>query len=138
MFLQYCRTSAPAPPVDIHITTRHLATMIIYKIFRSHEWTEFQATGETQGAPIDLHDGFIHFSTASQVTETAAKHFAETNDLMLLACNADKFGKHLKWEPSRGGDLFPHLFSPLKIADVKWASPLPCVEGQHIFPKAMT
>ncbi len=111
--------------------------MMIYKIFRNDEWVKFQAAGETQGAPIDLQDGFIHFSTAHQAAETAAKHFSDAEGLMLLACEADKFGNELKWETSRGGDLFPHLFNILKITDVTWAKPLPCVNGQHNFPVAM-
>ena len=84
MFLQYCRTGGPAPPVDIHNITRHLAFMMIYKIFRNDEWVKFQAAGETQGAPIDLQDGFIHFSTAHQAAETAAKHFSDAEGLMLF------------------------------------------------------
>jgi uncharacterized protein (DUF952 family) len=112
--------------------------MLIYKILRSDEWDVFQTMGETHGAPVDLHDGFIHFSTAAQAAETAAKHFAQADGLMLLACADDCFGDALKWEPSRGGALFPHLFASLKVSDVIWAKPLPCVDGQHQFPKEMT
>jgi len=111
--------------------------MLIYKIFRDDEWAAFQASGETQGAPIDLQDGFIHFSTATQAAETAAKHFTGATDLMLLACDGDAFGDALKWEVSRNDDLFPHLFNTLKIADVLWAKPLPFENGAHQFPKDM-
>jgi uncharacterized protein (DUF952 family) len=111
--------------------------MLIYKIFRKEEWAAFQTSGETQGAPVDLQDGFIHFSTAIQAAETAAKHFANAEGLMLLACDTDKFGDMLKWEVSRGNDLFPHLFGTLKHADVEWATALPCIDGTHQFPKDM-
>ncbi len=84
--------------------------MLIYKIFRRAEWNAFRDAGETAGAPIDLADGFIHFSTATQVVETAAKHFAEVSDLVLVAVEADALAADLKWEPSRGGALFPHLY----------------------------
>jgi len=124
--------------LDQNCNARHLNTMLIYKILRSDEWDAFQTTGETHGAPVDLHDGFIHFSTAAQAAETAAKHFAQADGLMLLACASGSFGDALKWEPSRGGALFPHLFASLKISDVIWAKPLPCVDGQHQFPKDMT
>ncbi|MFK5998829.1 MAG: DUF952 domain-containing protein [Rhodobacterales bacterium] len=109
--------------------------MLIYKILRKDEWAAFQTAGKTRGAPVDLQDGFIHFSTAEQATETAAKHFSGLEDLMLLACETDRFGAALKWQVSRGGALFPHLYATLKIADVHWAKPLPCVDGQHRFPK---
>lgn len=108
---------------------------MIYKIFRAEEWAAFRKDGETMGAPVDLHDEFIHFSTKAQVAETAAKHFAGADGLMLLACDADRFSNDLKWQVSRGGDLFPHLFVSLKMADVTWAKPLPFIDGQHRFPK---
>lgn len=112
--------------------------MLIYKIFRADEWAMFRKTGKTLGAPVDLQDGFIHFSTATQVAETAAKHFACADGLMLIACDADQFGDDLKWEVSRGSDLFPHLFGSLKMTDVIWAKPLPYVGDQHQFPKDMS
>ena len=111
--------------------------MLIYKIFRTDEWAAFQASGERSGAPIDLQDGFIHFSTALQATETATKHFADTEGLMLLACDTDTFGNTLKWEVSRNEDLFPHLFDTLKMADILWAKPLPLVGNTHVFPEGM-
>lgn len=108
--------------------------MQIYKILRSDEWTELKTNGESQGAPIDIQDGFVHFSTATQAEETARRHFAGVDGLFLLALEADALGETLKWEPSRGGDLFPHLYGPLKLADVLWAQPLPLVDGEHQFP----
>jgi uncharacterized protein (DUF952 family) len=111
--------------------------MLIYKIFRDDEWAAFQTNGETQGAAIDLQDGFIHFSTADQVAETAAKHFANVKGLMLVACRARLLSNDLKWEVSRGDDLFPHLYKSLKISDVVWAKELPCSGGSHQFPVEM-
>jgi uncharacterized protein (DUF952 family) len=86
--------------------------MLIYKIFRRPEWDAFRAAGENTGAPIDVADGYVHFSTAAQVAETAARHFASESDLVLLALNPDSLGDALKWEASRGGALFPHLYRP--------------------------
>ncbi|MEM8789427.1 MAG: DUF952 domain-containing protein [Pseudomonadota bacterium] len=106
--------------------------MMIYKIFRAAEFTAFQAAGSTTGAPVDRADGFIHFSTAGQVAETAAKHFAGADGLMLLALEADALDA-LRWEPSRGGQDFPHLYRPLEAADVLWAKPLPLRDGAHDF-----
>ncbi len=111
--------------------------MLIYKIFRAEEWRALQAAGETTGAPVDLADGYIHFSTAAQAPETAAKYFAGVAGLMLLAVEAEGL-EALKWEPSRGGALFPHLYRPLRLSDVLWARPLPCEGAGHIFPPEMT
>ncbi|MBK0326544.1 DUF952 domain-containing protein [Rhodobacteraceae bacterium F11138] len=111
--------------------------MLIYKIFRPDEWAALQASGETLGAPVDLADGFVHFSTAAQAAETAAKHFAGVDGLILLALDADNLGDALKWETSRGGALFPHLYRALRLNEVLWAKPLPLVDGQHVFPGDM-
>ncbi len=112
--------------------------MLIYKIFHASEWAQMQADGTTQGAPVDLTDGFIHFSTAAQAAETAAKHFAGQTDLILLAVDADALGDALKWEVSRGGALFPHLFRNLVLKDVLWSKTLPLENGMHKFPGEMT
>ncbi|WP_127900774.1 DUF952 domain-containing protein [Solirhodobacter olei] len=111
--------------------------MLIYKIFRRPEWDDFRDAGETAGAPIDLADGFIHFSTLGQVAETAAKHFATESDLVLVAVEADGLGPMLKWEPSRGGALFPHLYRTLRITEVVWDKSLPLGATGHIFPAGM-
>lgn len=111
--------------------------MQIYKILRTEEWDALQADGSTTGAPIDVADGYVHFSTAAQARETAAKHFAGAEGLWLLALEADALGGTLKWEPSRGGDLFPHLYAPLRLADVIWAKPLPLEGDAHAFPEEM-
>lgn len=108
--------------------------MRIYKILRAAEWAELDAQGETPGAPVDIVDGFVHFSTAEQVAETAARHFAGQDGLILAAFEADALGEALVWEPSRGGALFPHLYGPLRRADVIWHAPLPLKGGTHVFP----
>ncbi len=115
----------------------HDAPMLIFKIFRRPEWDAFRAAGETRGAPIDLTDGYIHISTAAQVAETAARHFATESDLVLVALDADRLGPALKWEPSRGGALFPHLYRPLSLADVVWDKSLPLGATGHIFPEGL-
>ncbi len=87
------------------------------------------------GAPIDLSDGYIHFSTAAQAAETAAKYFAGVEGLVLLALESDTLGDALRWEPSRGGALFPHLYRPMRAEDVLWDAPLPVLGGAHVFPE---
>ena len=116
----------------------HPPSMLIYKIFRSDEWQTLQTAGETLGAPIDLTDGYIHFSTAEQAAETAAKHFAGVDGLILAAIDSAPLGDDLKWEPSRGGDLFPHLYRALSLSEVLWHVPLPLSDGRHVFPDTMT
>jgi len=111
--------------------------MLIYKILRSSEWEELQVNGAILGAPVDLSDGFVHFSTASQVAETAARHFAQQDGLWLLAYDADGFGNALKWEASRGGALFPHLYAPLRYSDAVWACPLPLCASGHVLPDGL-
>ena len=108
--------------------------MLIYKIFRANEWTALCETGTTSGAPIDLADGYIHTSTAQQAAETAAKHFAGVDDLWLAALDPDTFEDDLKWEVSRGGALFPHIYRALRRNEVVWAQPLPLRDGVHVFP----
>lgn len=112
--------------------------MLIYKIFRADEWAALQSQGATQGAPIDVTDGYVHFSTATQAAKTAAKHFAGAEGLMLLAVETDGLGEDLKWEVSRGGAKFPHLYRNLRMTDVLWSRPLPLVDGRHQFPGDMT
>ena len=111
--------------------------MMIYKIFRADEWSLLRREGETPGAPIDVADGYVHFSTAAQVAETAAKHFAAEDGLMLLAIDTDRLDGDLTWEPSRGGQLFPQLYRVLRMADVVWAQPLPLQDGVHVFPAGL-
>ncbi|MCO4847242.1 MAG: DUF952 domain-containing protein [Yoonia sp.] len=108
--------------------------MLIYKIFRGAEWANLQAKGTTKGAPIDLADGYVHFSGADTVAKTAALYFADVPDLMLIAVQADGLDG-LDWEISRGGASFPHLYRELSMADVVWAKPLPIADGTHQFPE---
>jgi uncharacterized protein (DUF952 family) len=111
----------------------------IYKICDVAAWRAAERTGEFTGAPIDLADGYIHFSATDQVEETAAKHFAGRHDLVLVAVAADALGQALKWEPSRGGALFPHLYGKLALSAVRWAKPLPLgPDGRHKFPALET
>jgi uncharacterized protein (DUF952 family) len=107
----------------------------IFKICRASEWAEAERTGTFRGSPLDLRDGYIHFSTAEQVADTAARHFAGVDGLKLLAVDADTLGSALRWEPSRGGALFPHLHGRLPVAQVLWVQALPLdPAGRHVFP----
>ena len=112
--------------------------MMIYKIFRTSEWEVLRAEGKTAGAPVDVADGFVHFSTASQVSETAAKHFAGQDGLWLLGVETEPLGDDLRWEMSRGGADFPHLYREFRLEDVAWAQPLPLVDGVHQIPPGLT
>lgn len=108
---------------------------LIYKICPEKLWRKAEAAGRFDGASIDLTDGYIHFSTAEQAIETAAKHFAGQRDLFLIAVDAAALGSALKYEPSRGDALFPHLYAPLPLGAVKWVKPLPLgADGRHVFP----
>ena len=109
---------------------------VIYKICPSALWREAERAGRFTGAPVDLADGYIHFSTAGQVHETAARHFAGTADLVLAAIDAGALGAALRYEPSRGGALFPHLYGTLPMSAVRWVKPLPLgTDGLHVFPE---
>ncbi|HEY1736671.1 MAG TPA: DUF952 domain-containing protein [Methylovirgula sp.] len=108
---------------------------MIYKIVPAKLWRGAEAKGVFAGSPVDLADGFIHFSTAAQARETAAKHFAGQDDLLLVAVDEAKLGDALRYEVSRGGALFPHLYAPLPLAAVSWIKPLPRGrDGAHVFP----
>jgi uncharacterized protein (DUF952 family) len=108
----------------------------IYKICTASEWREAEQAGAYRGSTVDLKDGFIHFSTAEQAVETAAKWFAGQHDLVLVAVDADALGDRLKWEPSRGGALFPHFYGELPLAAVRRRDALPLADnGRHRFPE---
>lgn len=112
---------------------------IVYKIVNRGQWEQAEAAGVFEGAEIDLQDGYIHFSSALQAEETAAKHFADQHDLLLVAVQVGPLGDALKWEPSRGGDLFPHLYGTLKTSEVMWVKELPLdADGRHQFPEHWT
>ena len=107
----------------------------LYKICPAPLWREAERQGVFHGAEIDRRDGFIHFSSAAQAQETAAKHFAGQDDLLLIAVDGARLGAALKWEPSRGGALFPHLYGALDLAAVTRVDPLPLgPDGRHRFP----
>lgn len=102
---------------------------LIYKIAPASLWRKAQDSGRFDGAPVDIADGFIHFSTAEQVAETAAKYFAGHDDLVLIAVSAARLGDKLRFEPSRSGALFPHLYGPLPENAIVWAKRLPLLPG---------
>lgn len=104
--------------------------MLIYKVLREPEFRAFEAAGRTAGSAVDLADGFIHLSTAAQLAGTLAKHFTREEGLVLLALEADTLDP-LKWEPSRGGALFPHLYRDMTRADVIWTRALPLGPDGH-------
>jgi len=107
----------------------------LYKICPASLWREAERQGVFRGSEHDLRDGLIHFSTAEQAAETAARHFAGQDDLLLIAVDSARLGSALKWEPSRGGALFPHLYGALALAAVRKIEPLPlAADGRHAFP----
>jgi uncharacterized protein (DUF952 family) len=108
---------------------------LIFHMCRQTEWDQAVALGYYSGSSQDQADGFIHFSTAAQIVESARKHRAGQTGLVLLAVSADVLSDALKWEPSRSGALFPHLYGPLPVSSVLWARPLPLgPNGLHLMP----
>ena len=111
---------------------------LIYHICRQEEWQAGESAGAYGGSSQDLADGFIHFSGPDQVRASAAKHRAGQEGLVLLEVEASVLGPNLKWEASRGGALFPHLYGPLDPAAVMRVLPLPLgPDGQHVFPAGL-
>jgi uncharacterized protein (DUF952 family) len=109
--------------------------MAIYHMCRRGEWDEAVRAGRYRGSTQDRVDGFIHFSTAETLAESAARHRAEQAGLVLIAVEPARLGAALRWEPSRGGNLFPHLYGELEINHVKWVRDLPLGDdGNHVFP----
>ena len=109
--------------------------MLIYKIFLPEQWKDFTNYERTKGAPVDISDGYIHFSTATQVKETITKHFSGYKDVVLAACKADTFSTDLKWELSRGGQDFPHLYRELLMTDIEWHSHIKQKNGEYPLPE---
>ena len=108
---------------------------LVYHMCRREEWQAAQAAGLYKGSSQDAADGFIHFSTAAQLPESAAKHRTGQRDLVLLAVKSAALGEALRWEPSRGGALFPHLYGALPLAAVAWTAEIPLdAEGRHVLP----
>jgi uncharacterized protein (DUF952 family) len=111
----------------------------IYRLLDDAVWRAAQLAGAFAGSEHDLRDGFIHFSTAAQVAETAARHYAGRVGLVLLTVRTSALGDALRWEPSRGGALFPHLYAPLPTSAVERIDALPlAADGHHAFPRAVT
>jgi uncharacterized protein (DUF952 family) len=107
---------------------------LIYKILSEHLWLDAVAKGVFSGAGIDIADGYIHLSTAAQTEETAQKHFASVDNLVLVAFDPNDFAPLLKWETSRGGALFPHVYGMIDTSLAKWVKPLPWAGAAHDFP----
>lgn len=108
----------------------------IYKICEQSAWRLAERAGTYRGSAVDARDGFIHFSTGAQLAGTMAKHFSGQRELLLVAVDAEALGPALKWEPSRGGDLFPHLYAALSLSAVRWTKPLPDeVGGRRAVPE---
>lgn len=110
---------------------------MIYKILQFDEWRIAREAGTFHGSPVDAKDGFIHFSTASQLAETAARHFAGRTGLVLLWVDETRLAAPLKWEPSRGGDLFPHLYGALPVSAVTHVDDLPWDGSKHRLPASL-
>jgi uncharacterized protein (DUF952 family) len=114
-----------------------MSQTLIYKVLSRERWSAAKAAGQFDGAEIDLADGYIHFSTKEQLVETVEKHFVGQANLVLVAVDSAVLGDALKWEPSRGGALFPHLYQPLGMSAVVVAHDLPLDDdGRHQFPPA--
>ena len=111
---------------------------LIYKIIDSQSWIEAMKSGIFKGATVDLRDGYIHLSAAEQVAETARLYFAGQDNLLLVAFEAETFGPALKWEASRGGTLFPHVYGAIDPKIALWAKPLQWNGTAHVFPGGWT
>jgi uncharacterized protein (DUF952 family) len=112
----------------------------VYKVLPNSEWQAAQLAGVFHGSAVDVGDGYIHFSTAEQLTETLRRHFAGLPDLMLLHVDTDAITPQSawRWEPSRGGALFPHLYAPLPVSAVKRVDALPLDDsGAHALPQCL-
>ncbi len=108
---------------------------LIFHVCPRTAWAAAAATGRYDGSADDRRDGFIHFSTADQLVESVAKHRAGQDGLVLVGVEAEALGPALKWEPSRGGALFPHLYGPLPVEAVAFVRDLPLgPDGRHVFP----
>lgn len=108
---------------------------IIFKITTFGAWANAEVAGRFNGAGVDLRDGYIHFSTAGQLRETLERHYSGLDGLLLIAVDADELGTALVYEPSRGGDMFPHLYGPLLMSAVLWVKPLVLrADGSHALP----
>jgi uncharacterized protein (DUF952 family) len=116
--------------------TSEAVLSILYKIMTKKQWEQAQANGSFTGSEVDIKDGFIHLSAAHQVRATAEKHFAGQTDLVLVSVEEENLGPMLKWEVSRGDNLFPHVYGPLPLAAVDHVVALPLINGAHQFPES--
>ncbi len=113
-----------------------MSNQVIYKIVSETQWKLAEEKGVFGGSQVDFEDGYIHFSTSEQVAETAAKHFAGQDDLLLVSVSEDKLGDSVRWEESRGGQLFPHFYGDLMVGSVDDVQKLSLdKDGNHIFPE---
>ena len=110
---------------------------VLYKIMSRQDWETALANGLYEGSEVDRRDGFIHLSASHQVRATAQKHFSGKTDLLLASVAEEPLGQSLKWEVSRGGDLFPHIYGGLPLSAVGEVIPLPLVNGAHQFPAGL-
>ncbi len=108
--------------------------MIIYKILQQDEFFELENKGQSHGSNLDYKDGFIHFSTRDQLSTTLKNHFFNQKNLILMAVESDTINERLKWEKSRGNELFPHLYSNLFFNDALWFAPIELVKDEHVIP----
>lgn len=112
-----------------------MTDLFAYKLLTRDQWEAWRTADPFPGAPVDLADGYIHLSTRAQVAETAAKHFAGQDDLILAMIDLTALGDAVKWEPSRGGALFPHAYAPLPMSAVTSKAKIRLgADGRHIFP----
>ena len=116
-----------------------MTDLFAFKILTRDQWQQFRADGVFTGAPVDLADGYIHLSARDQVAETAAKHFAGQDDLVLAMVDLPALGDSVKWEPSRGGALFPHVYGDIPMSAVTTKATLRLgPDGNHVFPAGFT
>jgi len=108
--------------------------MLIFKIVSQDDWRKAMVDGVYTGSKDDRRDGFIHLSAADQIAGTAAKHFADSDNLVLIAFDVSDLQDTLKWEVSRGGERFPHVYGTLDPARAKWLRPMPLGAGGHVIP----
>ncbi len=124
--------------IDRPFPKRHQGRMLVYKIFRADEWDRLLEKGYTHGTAVDLQDGYIHLSTGAQLAETGRKHFAGEDGLVLAMVDSEDFGDAIRWEPSRGGQLFPHLYKKLRLCDILWHKTLERgPDGELILPEGV-
>ena len=109
--------------------------MEIYKILLHQEWHDLKLKRQTPGSIVDVMDRFIHFSTVEQLRTTASKHFGSYKDIVVLGCETALMESPLRWEISRGGELFPHLYGPMDVNFILWNETVTKLNGTYVFPE---